>query len=314
LEHLSRILHIEAELVAHDLHPNYYSTQYAQRLGMPRIGVQHHHAHIVSCMVDNSLVDRRLIGLAFDGAGYGTDAAIWGGEVLLSSFTDFDRFAHLEYLPLPNGSSAAHSPWHFAVGYADALGIAVDDLPFLKDIDWDRVQALRQQLDRHVDISYTSSMGHLFDAVACIIGLRTEVTYEAQAALEMEALARPFVGVAKPYPFYIDDGNVIRLNELLQSIIEDVGLKKSTEITAARFHRTIAEIAITVCKRAREATDLNEVALSGGVWQNQILLELARDGLQKNGFVVYFHQRIPTNDGGLSLGQAVVANNTNRSE
>src|SRR6266536_6653738 len=150
-------------------------------------------------------------------------------------------------------------------------------------------------------------MGRLFDAVASLIGVRNEVTYEAQAAIEMEVLAKPFVAVAQPYPYAIDDGK-IRLKDLLNAIVQDVRTAKSMEIIAARFHKTIADIAIASSKRARESTGLNEVALSGGVWQNQILLNLVRTGLKRDGFVVYFHQQVPTNDGGLSLGQAVIAN------
>ncbi len=308
IEHLSHVFRIQPEIVAHDLHPNYFSTRYAQRLDLPQVGVQHHHAHIASCIADNELNDRRLIGLAFDGTGYGVDGAIWGGEVLLASLADFERFAHLEYLPLPDIDSAIRSPWRIAARYAHALSVEIDDLPFIKDVDLQALHLLRQQTDRDLDTLHTSSMGCLFDAVACLIGLRNNATYEAQAAMELEALARPFAAVAKPYPYSIDDGNVIRLRELLNSVIEDVRSKRSTEITAARFHRTIADIAVDICERAREITGLYEVALSGGVWQNQILLDLVRDGLRKNGFIVYFHRQVPTNDGGLSLGQAVVAN------
>ncbi len=307
IEHLSHIFRVRPALIAYDLHPTYFSTQYAQRLDVPRVGVQHHHAHIVSCMADNGLDDRRLIGLSFDGTGYGTDGAIWGGEVLLASFADFERFAHLEYLPLPGGDSAIRSPWRIAAGYAHALGIDIDDLPFLQGADAQSIHILRQQIDKHINSPMTSSMGRLFDAAACLIGVRNEVTYEAQAAIEMEALAKPFVAMARPYPYRID-GSIIRTYDLLNNMIEDVRAKKSAELIAARFHRTIAAIAVDICSRARETTGAGEVALSGGVWQNQLLLDLVRDGLSQNDFVVYFHQQVPANDGGLSLGQAVIAN------
>lgn len=308
IQHLSHIFRVKPELIAYDLHPGYFSTQYAQRLDVSRIGVQHHHAHIVSCMADNGLDDRKLIGLSLDGTGYGTDGAIWGGEVLLASFADFERFAHLEYLPLPGGDSAIRAPWRIAAGYAHALGIKIDDLPFLQHVDKQALSILRQQIDKRINSPFTSSMGRLFDAAACLIGLRNEVTYEAQAAIEMEVLARPFVTVAQPYPYVIDQAKVIRLGDLLNAVIQDVRANKSAEIIAARFHKTIASIAVDICKQARESTRLNEVALSGGVWQNQVLLDLVRAGLRQNDFVVYFHQQVPTNDGGLSLGQAVIAN------
>jgi hydrogenase maturation protein HypF len=311
--HLSHIFRVEPELIAYDLHPNYFTTEYARRssLDIPRIGVQHHHAHIASCMADNGLDERRLIGLSFDGTGYGIDGAIWGGEALLASYADFERFAHLEYLPLPGGDAATQAPWRIATGYAHALGIHVDDLPFLQNIDKQAQRILRQQIDKKLNSPLTSSMGRLFDAVASFLGIRNEVSYEAQAAIEMEVLSKPFVSNAKPYPYKIEqteNGTMIRLRELLSAVVQDVRANVSVGMIGARFHQTIAEVAIDICRRVHAMTNLNEVALSGGVWQNQILLDLVRDGLRKADFVVYVHQQVPSNDGGLALGQAVIAN------
>jgi hydrogenase maturation protein HypF len=311
--HLSHIFRVEPEIIAYDLHPNYFTTEYARhsRLDIPRVGVQHHHAHIASCMADNGLDNRRLIGLSFDGTGYGTDGTVWGGEALLASYADFERFAHLEYLPLPGGDSATRSPWRIAAGYAHTLGIDVDNLAFLQNIDKQALRILRQQVEKKLNSPLTSSMGRLFDAVASFIGIRNEVSYEAQAAIEMEVLSKPFVSIAKPYPYVIEEtknGRLIRLRELLSAIIQDVRADESVGMIGARFHQTIAKIAIDICWDAREVTDLNEVALSGGVWQNQILLDLVREGLRQDGFIVYFHQQVPSNDGGLALGQAVIAN------
>ena len=311
--HLSHIFRVEPEIIAYDLHPNYFTTDYARhsKLDVPRVGVQHHHAHIASCMADNGLENKFVIGLSFDGTGYGTDGAIWGGEALLASYADFERFAHLEYLPLPGGDSATRSPWRIAAGYAHTLGIDIDDLPFLQNIDKQALRILRQQVEKKINSPLTSSMGRLFDAVASFIGIRNEVTYEAQAAIEMEVLSKPFVPIAKPYPYVIketESGRMIGLSELLSAIIRDVRSNESVGMIAARFHQTIAEIAIDICEHAREQANLNEVALSGGVWQNRILLDLVRDRLRQKGFVVYFHQQVPSNDGGLALGQAVIAN------
>ena len=313
IAHLSHIFRVEPEILAYDLHPNYFTTGYAQRSNpnIPRIGVQHHHAHIASCMADNGLDDRHLIGLSFDGTGYGTDGAIWGGEVLLASYADFERFAHLEYLPLPGGDAATRSPWRIAAGYAHILGLDVEDLPFLQNIDKRALHILRQQIDKRLNSPLTSSMGRLFDAAASFIGIRNEVTYEAQAAIEMEVLSKPFVSSAKPYPYGIEEtknGNLIRLRELLSAIVQDVRASESIGMLSARFHQTIAAMAIDIGERARERTNRNEVVLSGGVWQNQILLDLVRDGLRRKGFIVYFHRQVPSNDGGLALGQAVIAN------
>jgi hydrogenase maturation protein HypF len=297
--------------MAYDLHPNYFTTQYAKKHDIPRVAVQHHHAHIAACMADNGLDDRRVIGLAFDGTGYGTDGAIWGGEVLLASYSDFERFAHLEYLPLPGGDSAIRYPWRIAVGYAHALGIEIDDLPFLKNVDRQAIHVIRQQVDKKVNTALTSSMGRLFDAVASLVGIRNDVTYEAQAAIEMEVLSRPFIAAVKSYPYFIEEtkgGVRIQLKELLNAVIESLRSDETAEMIGARFHKTMAEIAVEVARRARTKTSLNEVALSGGVWQNQILLNLVQSGLEKAGFQVYFHKQVPTNDGGLALGQAVIAN------
>ncbi|MEO8356367.1 MAG: carbamoyltransferase HypF [Chloroflexota bacterium] len=316
IQHLSTIFRVQPEIIAHDLHPNYFTTQYAKRSDVEQVGVQHHHAHIASCMVDNGLDDRQLIGLSFDGTGYGTDGAIWGGEVLLASFAAFERFAHLEYLPLPGSDSAIRSPWRIAAGYAHALGIDIDDLPFLHNTDSQSLNIVRQQIDRKLNSPLTSSMGRLFDAVASLIGVRNEVTYEAQAAIEMEVLAKPFISLVRSYPYIIEETGqpesnvklVVRLKELLSSIVEDVRANESAGMIGARFHKTIAGIAVELCKRARQSTGLNEVALSGGVWQNQILLDLVRDGLRQAEFIVYVHQQVPANDGGIALGQAVIAN------
>lgn len=350
VQHLSHIFRVQPEVIARDLHPNYFTTRYAKKIGIQQIGVQHHHAHIASCMADNGLDDRNLIGLSFDGTGYGTDGAIWGGEVLLASYLNFERFAHLEYLPLPGSDSAIRHPWRIALGYAHALGLEIDDLPFLQNMDKQAVKIVKQQVDRKLNAPLTSSMGRLFDAVASLINIRNDVTYEAQAAIEMEVLSKPFISSARAYPYLIEvdhseeaerekslsqtkeealrgiypeqsvsltrnvakarrvQGEMINLRELLTAIIQDVRAKQSAGMIGARFHKTIAEIAVDISKRARTKTGLNEVALSGGVWQNQILLDLVRNGLEQEGFVAYFHKQVPANDGGLALGQAVIAN------
>ena len=311
VEHLSHVFRVQPEILAYDLQPDYFTTEYARHLAGLHIGVQHHHAHIVSCMVDNELDDRRLIGLAFDGGGYGTDDLTWGGEALLASFADFERFAHLEYLPLSVNDTAIRAPWRIAAGYAHALGIAVNDLPFLQNIDKQALHTLRAEIDQKLHAPLTSSMGCLFDAVASLIGVHNHVTYEAQAAIEMEVLSKPFISTARSYPYFVDQtqsGNIIRVHELLEAIVNDVRANQLVGQIGAKFHRTIAEISMDICKRARESTGLHEVALSGGVWHNQLLLSLVRDGLQQNGFVAYIHKQVPTNDGGLSLGQAVIAN------
>ena len=312
VQHLMHVYGVCPEVIAHDLHPDYFSTQYVRRstLSARRVAVQHHHAHIASCMADNGLDDRRLIGLSFDSTGYGTDGAIWGGEVLLASYSDFERFAHLEYLPLPGGETASRAPWRIATAYAHTLGLEINELPFLQNVDMHALQSLRSQLEKGEEMPLTSCMGSLFDAVAGLIGIRNETTYELQAAMELAALARPFASSMKRYPFVLeaaDHGIIIRLKDLLAAILQDVRSSTPTEMIAARFHKTITEISVDVCRRTRQATGLNEVALSGVVWQNLIMLDLVRKELKRAGFTVYTHSRVPANDGGLALGQTVVA-------
>jgi hydrogenase maturation protein HypF len=313
VDHLSHVYDIQPQIIAHDPNPNYFSTQYVRRsmLAARRVEVQHHHAHIASCMADNSLDDRRLIGLCFDRPGYGIGGALWGGEVLLASYSDFERFAHLEELPLPGGESAGRAPWRIAVAYAHALGLEIDGLPFLGHIDKQVLNTLRQQVDKGKRFPLTSCMESLFDAVAGLIGIRSESNYESQAVLEMMTLASPFVPSMKCYPFVLEaaeHGTTMLLKELIAAIVQDVRNHRPIEMIAARFHKTIAEMAVEVCRRARRSTGLNEVALSGSIWQNLILTDLVRSGLLRDGFTVFTHRQVPANDGGLALGQAAVAN------
>jgi hydrogenase maturation protein HypF len=200
VEHLSHLFRVRPEIIACDMHPGYFTTAWAGRSpsGLAPVPVQHHHAHIAACMADNGLDDRRVIGLAFDGTGYGSDGAIWGGEALIASYQGFERAAHLEYLPLPGGDTAIRHPWRIAVGYASALGLDIDDLPFLRELDPKAVAIVRQQVHKQINAPLTSSMGRLFDAVACLAGVRADVTYEAQAAMELEVLSRPYLSQARP--------------------------------------------------------------------------------------------------------------------
>jgi hydrogenase maturation protein HypF len=310
VQHLSHLIRVQPERITHDLHPDYFTTRYAERSTLPRLGVQHHHAHIASCMAENGLDNRRVIGLAFDGAGYGTDGALWGGEVLIASYADFERFAHLEYLPLPGGDPGLRSPWRIAATYAYSLGVDLEKLPFLQQLDKEAIRALRKQIHRDATAPLTSSMGRLFDAVASLIGVRNEITYEGQAAMELEALSRPFSEDMETYPYTVDTREgplVVRLKDLFAGIVRDVRRSTPAGVIGARFHRTLAEVAIDLCLRARELTECNETVLSGGVWQNDILLGLVWAGLQKKGFTVFVHKQVPANDGGLALGQAIIA-------
>lgn len=307
--HLSALFRIQPALLACDLHPGYFTTRWAHTAphGLQPLPVQHHHAHIAACMADNELPNRALIGLAFDGTGYGLDGAIWGGEVLLADYSRFQRAAHLQYLPLPGGDAAVKHPWRIAVGYAHALGLEIDDLPLVRALDPEALRIVRLQVDRRLNCVDTSSMGRLFDAVAVLAGLRGEVTYEAQAAIELETLARAQVASAAPYPFNQADGTLL-LGELLQAVVTSARAGEPAGWIGARFHRTLAAWSLQAALELRRQAGLNAVALSGGVWQNHLLLDLTRAALEAAGFQVYCHRQTPANDGGLALGQALVVN------
>jgi hydrogenase maturation protein HypF len=305
LEHMQALFKIAPAVVTHDLHPDYVTSRYAATTGLPLIGVQHHHAHIASCLADNGGTGP-VIGVAFDGTGYGTDGAIWGGEFLIADCQDFRRVAHLEYLPLPGGDAAIRRPYRIALAYLAALFGTIPPVPFLKQVSHAEQQVIVQMVERRVNTPVTSSCGRLFDAVAAIIGLRGEATYEAQAAIELEAVSCTGEDDDTIYPFIIEEDQV-RLGPLLARIVTDVQAGVSPGAIGRCFHRTLAEIVRTVCTRVREREGLTTVALSGGCWQNRLLLAVTVNRLQEVGFTVYVHRQVPANDGGISLGQAVVA-------
>ena len=316
VEHLSRLFRVTPDLVACDLHPGYFTTSWAeQKASALLVRVQHHHAHIAACLADNSLENQTVIGLAYDGTGYGPDGAIWGGEVLLADYASYRRAAHLEYLPLPGGDAAIRHPWRIALGYAHTLGVDVSRLPFLAAIEPQAVSIVRAQVEKRLNAPLTSSLGRLFDAVAALTGVRADVTYEAQAAIELEVLSRPYAAQAKAFPWTLQEQNgslVIGLGDLLTQICAAIASGTSAGEVGARFHRTVVDFSLEICRLLRERHSLTTVALSGGVWQNQLLLHLTRAALQAEGFSVLCHRQTPPNDGGLALGQAAVANHQNR--
>jgi hydrogenase maturation protein HypF len=308
--HFERLFRIQPEAIAYDLHPNYLSTRYAlERAGrenLPTVAVQHHHAHIAACMADNGLDGSApVIGLSFDGTGYGTDGAIWGGEFLLADYAGFERKFHLEYFPLPGGDAAIKRPARTALALLWSLGLEWDEsLASVQDLCYEERLALRVQLERSLNSPRTSSMGRLFDAAAALAGVRQRVNYEAQAAMEFEsALDETERGA---YKFEIQK-ETINVQPAIIALLADVRAGESIPVMSARFHNGLAELAREVCDALRRETGVAEVALSGGVWQNKALLTRTVRGLRSDGFKVYIHHQVPTNDGGLSLGQALVA-------
>jgi hydrogenase maturation protein HypF len=312
IAHLQAILEIEPQIIAFDMHPNYLSTKWAlARRWVKLVGVQHHHAHIASCMAENHL-EGRVIGLALDGTGYGTDGNIWGGEVLLASYEDFKRAAHFAYAPLPGGSAAIREPWRMAVSYlllASGPDLLELPLPFLRQIPKTTIRTLLRMIERGVNSPLTSSCGRLFDGVAALINLRREVNYEAQAAIELE-MCRDEAAAGRPYPFPINEkGGVLQIDSgpLFKAIVEDVLRGASPGEISQRFHDALVDVLMRVAQILRRQTSLNRVCLSGGTFQNVYLAtELGRQ-LLKQGFEVFTHAEVPPGDGGLSLGQAVVA-------
>ncbi|MBC7226727.1 MAG: carbamoyltransferase HypF [Thermoflexales bacterium] len=307
VEQLKRTFRVEPEVVAHDLHPAYLSTRYArERAGrLPLVPVQHHHAHIAACMAENGLAgDRPVIGVAFDGTGYGTDGAIWGGEFLIADYASFRRVAHLRYIPLPGGDAAIRRPYRTALAHLWAAGVSWDEgLPPVAAATEAERAVLERQLVQGLNVVPTSSMGRLFDAVAALAGVRQEINYEAQAAVELEMQVAE--GVEEAYPFGV--GEEIDPAPVVRAVVEDVRDGVPVGVIAARFHNGVAAMVREVCLRLRAGTGLNEVALSGGVFQNITLLGKTMALLEEAGFTVYVHRLVPPNDAGISLGQAVIA-------
>ncbi|MFN2150112.1 MAG: carbamoyltransferase HypF, partial [Anaerolineales bacterium] len=309
IEHFERLFRVEPEAIVYDLHPDYLATRYAreraEHQGLPAFGIQHHHAHIAACMADNGLRgERPIIGVSFDGTGYGSDGAIWGGEFMLADYQGFQRFAHLEYTPLPGGDAATRKPARIALAQLWQAGIEWDeDLPAVKFLCGDDMTLLRSMLENEINCPKTSSMGRLFDAAAALAGVRGEVNYEGQAAIEFEALADPNEGGS--YLFELN-ANTLKTEEFLRSLIADLRSGIPVPIISARFHNGLANAVLEVCQSANSQFEIDEVALSGGVWQNMTLLQKTIPLLEQSGFSVYIHQQVPTNDGGIALGQAVI--------
>jgi hydrogenase maturation protein HypF len=314
-----KLFRIEPEIVAYDFHPEYLSTKYALELEqsghVKPVPVQHHHAHIVSCMADNK-IESPVIGVALDGTGYGSDGRIWGGEFLVADYKGFQRLGHLEYLPLPGGAAAIKKPYRTAIGYLIKLlgdKSLSPKLAFLKQVDSVEIELIKRQLQAGLNSPLNSSMGRLFDAVSSLIGIRREIDYEGQAAVELEMAAYDGTGKAgdKAYPYSIveNDGvKIIQLKELFSAIIEDLSQSVSKADISIKFHNTVARMIFDMCRFISEKTGINQVALSGGVFQNRLLIRKIVPLLESAGFSVLVHKQVPCNDGGISLGQAVIAN------
>jgi hydrogenase maturation protein HypF len=325
IEHYSRLFDVSPELVAYDLHPEYLSTKYARELeetGLPALGIQHHHAHVASCLADNERpADERVIGVALDGTGYGTDGAIWGGEFFEGSLNrGFTRLAHLEYAPLPGGSAAIRQPWRMALAQLISLyGEDTMKLPLaaVQQADERSVMLIARLVEHKLNTPPTSSAGRLFDAVAALTRVpgTERTTYEGQAAVELELAAD---GPAnRGYSFRLrpkGQGWIVETRGIIRGVVEDLLARRAIGEISSRFHRTMAEVVAAGCEKIRGTRGTTAVALSGGTFQNMLLLGQVIKLLEGKGFQVYRHRRVPANDGGLAVGQAILADRTFRGE
>ena len=311
IPHFENLFKIKPEAIACDLHPDYLSTHYAEERAcqenLPLIPVQHHHAHLASVLADNNWVtDEPVIGIVFDGNGYGLDGNIWGGEFLYGSYTQFDRKFQLEYMPLPGGDSATLHPAKIAAAYLWKNGIAwADDFSSIKSFSSDQRSVLLSQLEKDLYCPKTSSMGRLFDAVASLAGLRHIINYEAQAAIELEYAINP--EQEKAYHFEIKDKQV-KIAPVLEAIILDLENRVPKSDIAAKFHNSVRLLVLEVCNKISRETGSKTIALSGGVWQNKFLISHTIKDLEELNYRVMVHHQMPANDGGLALGQAMIAN------
>jgi hydrogenase maturation protein HypF len=302
LDHLQRFFRVKPEAVAHDLHPAYLSTRAAKDMDLPLVGVQHHHAHAASCMAEHRL-EGRAIGVAFDGTGYGTDGAIWGGEVLSCDYARFERRYHLRYVPLAGGDAGAREPWRSALAYLRDAGLTADDAPALEEVEERRRRVVERMIERGVQTVPTSSCGRLFDAVSALLGVCLENRYEAEAAMELEAAA---CGDGAAFGFDLH-AEVIDLRQTTRELVTALRNGEPVGTLSARFHETLASAIAEACVRVRANDGLDRVCLSGGSFQNVRLLEATVARLERAGFHVYWQSEIPPNDGGLALGQAAIA-------
>ncbi|MEU2896550.1 carbamoyltransferase HypF [Streptomyces sp. NPDC001273] len=316
--HLESVTGVRPALLAADTHPGYRSGAWARRhaAGRPVVRVQHHHAHIASVLAEHGFPEGgRVTGVAFDGTGHGDDGAVWGGEFLLTDYDGFHRFAHLAYVPLPGGDAAVRRPYRMALAHLHAAGIAAGpDLPCTAACPPDELDVLRVQLARELNCVPTSSMGRLFDAVSSLTGVCHHAGYEAQAAVELEAAAVAAGADDEPhdprYVFRLSDGPgplTAGPAPLLTAVVEDVRRRVPAGVIAARFHRAVARLVRDVCVAARRAGGPRTVALTGGVFSNALLSSACAGELRTAGFTVLRHRDIPPNDGGLALGQLIVA-------
>ena len=302
--HLQHLFQVSPELLVHDLHPAYMTTEWALKQELPLLGVQHHHAHLASCLAENQ-EEGPAIGLILDGTGYGTDGTIWGGELLIGDISGAERFASLEPMPLPGGEVAVMQPWRAAIGYLSRTFSTLPELPFMQERV---IQPVVELLEKRVNIVETSSCGRLFDAVAALCNLRGEISYEGEAAIALMHAAGGSMG-QKVFRYALQEEQgrwIMLLSPLIEDVVTALQQGLSTMDISQRFHRALVNCFQDIIAKASSATGIRTVVLSGGVFQNALLFETLLGELQEKGYRVLTHSLVPSNDGGLSLGQAVI--------
>ncbi len=305
LEQFKKLFRLKPMLIVSDMHPDYLSTKYADSTDFKKIRVQHHHAHIASCMTEHKL-DEKVIGVSFDGTGFGDDNNIWGGEFFVCDLNEYKRYTHFEYIPMPGGDKVTKEPWRMAVSYLykiygkDFLNLK---LPFLKDINTENINLLFQAIDKNINTPLTSSAGRLFDAVSAMINLCPVSKFHAEAPMRLESVIDS--NCNEHYDFSFD--TTISFTNTIKGIIEDFKAGVSISVISAKFHNTIINIIFAIVSEMSKSTGINKVVLSGGTFQNKYILERTESVLTKQGYKVYAHNKVPSNDGGIALGQIAIA-------
>ncbi|CAH2213307.1 carbamoyltransferase HypF [Tepidibacter aestuarii] len=308
INHFKDIYSIKPEIISYGMHPDFLSVEFAKNQEGKKVPVQHHHAHIASCMIDNN-IDKEVIGLAFDGMGIGTDGKVWGGEFLICDYKNFKRVGHLNYVKMPGGDKAVKEPWRMAVSFLYKTHEGNMDEYILKNVPNNNIRNIITMIKNDLNSPETSSMGRLFDAVSALTGLKRQITYEGEAAINLESIADKEEKGTYNYDIdYINDTYIVNTDNIIKNILSDIHNNICTSIISKRFHNTVISFSVDMCKIIREKSGINSVALSGGVFQNEIILKGIYSELLNNGFEVYTHGEIPCNDGGISIGQLVIAN------
>lgn len=312
-----KIYDIKPKMIAYDNHPSFIYKDYIKKIPCEKVGVYHHHAHIVSCMFENK-VEEKVIGLAFDGVGYGRDNHIWGSEFLICDYKDFIRVGHLKYFKMPGGDNATKKPWKMALSLINEVD---EKSEFINEIlNYSRLNHLKNKnyklilsmLNNNINSPLSSSMGRFFDGVSGMLGFEEKITFEGEACIALENLAQKYVECNDFYKFninYINNEFIINTNSIVKSILEDLKNNKCLEFIAIKFHNTVVEFSLDLCKKIRSLYKINKVALSGGVFQNNIIFTKLHNKLEEEKFQVLTHKLLPCNDSSISVGQLIIANN-----